>query len=247
MPQFLYRGRDHQGKLHVGQRFASTKDELSAHLIKEGIFPISISSGEAKTIRWRTFYDYLRGKRVRHDELMIFLRQVRLLHDAGIPMVSALKQMAMHTRHQAFKDVLSGLVIQLESGQGLAVAMQRYPDIFSSLIVNLVQVGETTGKLSQAFKHLDEYLAFEIQTKKQMKAAFRYPTFVLIAIFAAIIILNIFVIPSFARFYSGFSMELPWQTRLLVSMSEFFVNNWIYLIIAFIFIGIIVVKYIRTP
>ncbi|MBA3661734.1 MAG: type II secretion system F family protein [Gammaproteobacteria bacterium] len=247
MPQFVYRGRDKEGKLRVGQRFAFDIDNLNAELIKEGISPIHIEAYKVKKNYWNKFREWMQGEALHLEELAIFSRQMQLLHQAGVPMTTALKQLASHTRSHRLSYALGGVIEHLEMGQNLATAMQHYPDAFSQLMVNIVQIGESTGHLSEAFAHLHKYIVFESASIKQIKSSFRYPIFVLVSIFFAIVVMNLFVIPNFAKFYTNMDVPLPWQTQLLISSSNFFVNYFLYLTIASVLALFFLFRWLKTP
>lgn len=246
MPQYTYQGRDKDGHAKTGTRTAASIDSLNNELLKEGIFAIRITEA-MQTISWRdTLQNWLQKDSLHRDELAIFSRQMKLLHQAGVPMVTALKQLAEHTHSKRLELALLGVSEQLEKGTSLANAMQQYPTIFTPLIVNIIRIGENTGQLDKSFEHVHRYLEFEASNIKQIKTAFRYPTFVLISMLAAIIILNIFVIPSFGKFYSNLSVALPWQTQLLIGMSNIVMHYGIYLAIAMAVLGIYFYRYLKT-
>ena len=94
MPQFIYRGRDKDGHLRVGQRFAFNLDTLNTELIKEGISPIQITPAASEHSYADKIRDFLQGESLHSEELSIFARQMKLLHQAGVPMITALKQLA---------------------------------------------------------------------------------------------------------------------------------------------------------
>ncbi len=102
-------------------------------------------------------------------------------------------------------------------------------------------MGENTGQLDSAFLQLAQYLEREQETRKQIKAATRYPSFVVFALVAALIVMNIFVIPVFAGMFEKFDTELPLMTRILLSMSDFFMNQW-YVLVAVILVCIFITK-----
>ena len=247
MPQYAYRARDRDGRLRAGQRFSNTIDDLSAELIKEGIYPIKISLYQEERTFLHKLRNWMQGEALHLEELAIFSRQMQLLHQASVPMVTALKQLANYTRSNRLSFALKGVIEHLEMGQSLSTAMQYYPDTFSPLIVNIVQIGENTGHLSEAFAHLHQYIAFEVSSRKQIKAAFRYPMLIGISIIFAILILNLFVIPTFAGFYQNIDVPLPWQTRILINVSNFFVNYIAYIIVLTIAGIFLLFRYIRTP
>ena len=106
------------------------------------------------------------------------------------------------THNLSFAKTLKKCLENIEKGDSLSNAMQHFPKTFSPLIINVVKIGESTGKLADSFAEIQNYLEFESKNSKQLQATFRYPMFVGITVFIAMTVLNIFVIPSFASFYS---------------------------------------------
>jgi len=104
--------------------------------------------------------------------------------------------------------------------------MAQHPDVFDKLFVSLVNVGENSGKLDEAFNQLSSYLERDLDTAKRIKSATRYPSFVLGALVIAMVVINIFVIPNFADMFAKFGAELPLPTVILLGTSAFFVNYW---------------------
>ena len=247
MPQFNYRGRDKEGRLRIGQRFALNTDNLNAELLKEGISVIQITASEHEKTYWHKILDLFQSESVHLEELAIFARQMQLLHQANVPIITAIKQLGEHTRSHRLAYALLGLIEHLEKGQPLSASMAYYPETFSPLIANITQMGERTGHLSEAFGYINQYLEFESRTIKQIKSAFRYPLFVLSAIIFAFIVLNVFVIPTFARFYVNLEVSLPWQTRFLIGTSYFFTHYGIYLLISAFIGSIFIYRYLKTP
>jgi MSHA biogenesis protein MshG len=114
----------------------------------------------------------------------------------------------------------------LDSGRELSTAMRRHPKIFSHFYVSMVQVGEMTVMLDQTFMRLYDHLQFEKDMRERIKSAVRYPMFVVIAMGIALVIVNIFVIPAFAKVFEGFHTELPLMTKALLAFSNFMVFAW---------------------
>jgi MSHA biogenesis protein MshG len=109
----------------------------------------------------------------------------------------------------------------LESGQELSLALAQHPKVFDTFYVSMVRVGEMTGRLDEVFKRLFEHMEFEIFMRQQVRSALRYPSFVIIAMAAAIAVINLMVVPAFATVFSSFGADLPWATRLLIGSSRF--------------------------
>lgn len=231
MQQFSYKGRDKTGQLHTGHRFAKDIDTLNNELQKEGINVINISTHKIEFSFMEQLQRWFQENSLHLEELAVFARQMQLLHQANVPMTTAIRQLSLYTRSRRLAFALQQIIIDLDKGQSLSKSMQQHPNIFSPVIVSIVEVGENTGKLSEAFAQIHQYLEFEANTRKQIKNTFRYPLFVLISILSAFVALNIFVIPTFARFYVNLGVSLPWETRLLIGISHLFTHYGTYLLI----------------
>lgn len=232
MLTFSYKSRDRQGNLVTGTIDGNDSSHVAALLLGRGLTPIEVkqaeSAGEAFTL------GNLFQRAVSLDELVIFSRQMHSLMRAGIPVMRAIAGLRDSANNPLMSKALENVLLDLESGRTLSTALAKQPKVFNRIVVSLVHVGENTGQLDQAFDQLAKYLEREQETRKQIKAAMRYPTFVLFALAAALVILNIFVIPVFADMFSKFGVELPWTTRALLATSAFFVNYWGLLLVAIV-------------
>lgn len=229
MPVFSYKGRSAHGDLVQGTLEGADSSAIANQLLNTGITPVDIKfarrAGETK--REISFWQRLaQEKKVDALELMLFSRQMYTLLKAGVPIMRALAGLQESSRNPAFSAMLQDLRESLDAGRELSAAMRRHPKVFSPFYLSMVQVGEMTGTLDQTFLRLYEHIEFEREMKDRIKSALRYPMFVLIAMAIAIVIVNIFVIPTFAKVFEGFHAELPVMTRLLMGFSTFMVNAW---------------------
>lgn len=229
MASFNYIGRNHSGSQVKGALEANSASAAAEQLLRKNITPTSIT-GATKSKN-----DNLAGKdvseifgfdKVSLDELIIFSRQMYALMRSGVPILRAIHGMADASTSTTLKKALSEISTQLEGGYTLSSALNQHPKIFGSLFVSLVHVGENTGQLEESFLKLTSYLEREQATRKRIKTALRYPTMVLFALAAALVILNIFVIPTFANMFSKLGAELPLATQFLISSSNLFLNYW---------------------
>jgi MSHA biogenesis protein MshG len=130
------------------------------------------------------------------------------------------------SQNPSFSLLLQDMRESLDSGRELSAAMRRHPKVFSPFYVSMVQVGEMTGMLDETFIRLYEHLEFERDMRERIQTAMRYPSFVIMAMVIAMVIINLFVIPAFAKVYAGFHAELPTITRMLIGFSGFMVDYW---------------------
>jgi MSHA biogenesis protein MshG len=210
---------------------------IADQLINTGITPIEIkisrnsaSKSEGPSLWKRMSQD----KSVDPIEVMLFSRQMYTLLKAGVPIMRALAGLQESTQNQLFASMIQDLRESLDSGRELSTAMRRHPKVFSPFYVSMVQVGEMTGMLDQTFLRLYEHLEFEKEMRERIKSALRYPTFVVIAMAIALVIVNLFVIPAFAKVFEGFHTELPMMTKVLLGFSQFMVVSWPILLAALI-------------
>ena len=227
MPTFAYQGRNAQGKTVKGVIEGSSASAVADYLFNSGVTPINISAASSEPAAEKQgTIGGLGGGRVTLVDVIFLCRQLYTLTKAGVPILRALAGLRDSTPNRGLARVLGGVRENLEAGRELSVAIARYPKVFSPLFLNLVRVGEMTGRLEEVFLRLAEYYGFEKYIREKIKAAVRYPMFVMAAMVAAIVIINIFVIPVFAKMFGSFGVELPLMTRILIQTSDFFVAYW---------------------
>ncbi len=225
MPQFKFQGRSQQGQAVDGVREAASADALAGHLLGRGITPIKIQEVTPGQDVMRHINKLLGAERVKSVDLIMFCRQMFTITKSGIPLVRGIRGLAASLRHQAFREVLNDVSDRLESGVNLSQAMRHHPKIFNNLFISMIAVGESSGKLDEVFQQLGFYLERDEETRKRIKSALRYPSFVLLALAIAVAVVNVFVIPQFAQLFSKFGAELPFLTRVLVGTSNLFINH----------------------
>lgn len=234
MASFNYIGRDHSGSQVKGIMEANNASAAAEKLLRKSITPISISEmvkNQSESLAGKSVSEIFGFDHVSLDELIIFSRQMYALMRSGVPILRAIHGMADASTSGSLKKALTEIATQLEGGYTLSSALNQHPKIFGSLFVSLIHVGENTGQLEDSFLKLTSYLEREQATRKRIKTALRYPSMVLIALAAALVILNIFVIPTFANMFSKLGAELPLATRFLISSSNLFLNYWPYMLV----------------
>ena len=245
MPLFKYKGRDKQGALVQGLLESPDSNTLANQLFGLNITPVEILLKES-ALSTQNISIHLFEEKIETIDVMLFSRQMYTLLKAGIPIMSALNGLQASTNNQTFATVIGNVRENLGSGRELSTALSQHPKVFSSFYVNMVRVGETTGMLDTVFLRLFDHLEFERFMHDQIKSALRYPTFVVIAMGVAIIVVNLFVIPAFAKVFQSFGAELPLMTRILLAFSNFMVAAWPYLLAGIIGAVFLFRSYIAT-
>jgi len=229
MPFFSYTGRNARGELIKGGLEGNDSSAVADQLIATGITPVDIRVGGSSPKENREGAKPLGAffkPPISLTDLMLFSRQMYTLLKAGVPIMRALAGLEESMVNPAFKTVVADLRASLDAGRELSAAMRRHPEVFSHFYVSLVRVGEGTGMLQDVFLRLYEHLEFEKEIRERIKAALRYPLFVVAAMAVALVIINVVVIPAFAKLFQGFNAPLPLMTRILIGASDFTVQYW---------------------
>ena len=228
MPFFAYKGRNARGELMQGVLEAADSGAVADQLFGTGVTPVEIlptrrtaGGGDMKET-WRR----LKEKKVTSMDVQLFSRQMHTLLKSGVPIMRGLAGLQDSSTSPAFARVIRDLRESLDSGRELSSAMRRHPRCFSSFYLSMVRVGEMTGRLEEVFLRLFDHLEFDRDMRDRVKTALRYPSFVMIAMALAMVIVNMFVIPQFAKVFESFHATLPLMTRILMATSRFTLDYW---------------------
>ncbi|WP_448553217.1 type II secretion system F family protein [Thalassotalea montiporae] len=249
MAMFNYIGRDAQGSQVKGSLEATTANAVAELLARQQITPVSIEQGKENQQVSTGNIDIgelLGFSPVALDDLIVLCRQMYALMRSGVPILRAINGLAESSASPKLRKVLAEVASQLEGGYALSSALNQHPRVFSSLFISIIHVGENTGQLDGSFLKLATYFEREQETRKRIKSALRYPSFVVAAVVIAIVILNIFVIPTFANMFSRLGADLPFATKLLINSSNFFLDYWPHMLAGLIAAIIGIRAYVKT-
>lgn len=179
-------------------------------------------------------------------DVLIFCRQLATLLKAGVPLLRSLKGLEESASNRRMAAVLQDLQQQLESGRELSASMRPQP-IFTNYVVSVVRVGEATGRLPEIFRGLATQIQFERDNREAVRGALRYPLFVMATALAALMAVNVFVIPAFAKVYKGLKAELPLLTKLLLGVSDFLLAWWPAMLAAMLLASLLGGSAVRRP
>ena len=245
MPVFKYRVRDRSGKAIAGTIEAPTIQMAGDQLYNLGYFPISIEEMR-ETISLNLSDIWKRFQKVKLEELIVFSQQLSTLYKAGLPLLTGLVSITEQVKNEKLKGVLKEIHGQIEGGSTLHGAMSKYPKVFSSVYVNMVRAGETSGMLGEALDRFTTLADRELRTRQRVNEATRYPKIVIVSMLIAIAVLVSFVIPRFAQVFARFNTPLPLPTRIMIGINNIFQNYWYIILAAIVGIPILLIRYTRT-
>jgi len=236
MPSYEYTARNQQGQESTGTMDAVSRDEVVANLRKQRMVLVRLR--EAKKTK--------RGGRIATRDIVIFTRQFATMINAGLPLVQALDILAQQTENKALAEVTRQVVYDVESGHTLADALSKHPRAFSSLYVNMVASGEAGGILDTILLRLAVFLEKNDLIVRKVKGAMIYPAVIFSVAIIAVVVLLIFVIPTFRQMFASVNMELPLPTRIVIGMSDFLQGYWWLLILAIVAAAFGIRRYYAT-
>ena len=228
MPFFAYKARNASGELLQGVMEGADSGAVANQLFATGATPVDIvQTKKAVTAGsdiglWQRFSE----KKVTSMDVQLFSRQMYTLLKAGVPIMRGLAGLQESAVSPAFGRVIKDVRESLDAGRELSSAMARHPAVFTPFYLSMVRVGEMTGRLDDVFLRLFDHLEFDRDMRARVKSATRYPTFVIVAMILAMVIVNVFVIPQFVKVFASFKAELPLMTRILIGTSAFTVAYW---------------------
>ncbi|WP_426086717.1 type II secretion system F family protein [Janthinobacterium sp. PSPC1-1] len=228
MPFFAYKARNASGELLTGVMEGADSGAVADQLFSTGATPVEIlvtkkAATTGADIGW---WQRLTEKKVSSMDVQLFSRQLYTLLKAGVPIMRGLAGLQESAISPAFGRIIKDVRESLDAGRELSAAMARHPTVFTPFYLSMVRVGEMTGRLDEVFLRLFDHLEFDRDMRARVKSATRYPSFVIVAMLLAMVIVNMFVIPQFVKVFASFNAELPLMTRILIGTSAFMVAYW---------------------
>ena len=228
MPTFDWSARPAAGgDIKDGKIDLPNKEDVLAFLHKQRMIPVAVRE-QPKQLSIQF------GTGITTRDIVIFTRQFATMINSGLPLVQSLDILAEQTENAAFAKVLREVLYDVESGHTLASAMGKHPKVFTELFVNMVSAGEAGGILDTILLRLATFLEKNDALIRKIKGAMVYPSVIFSVAGMAIVILLIFVIPTFQTMFESAGIPLPLPTRVVIGMSAFLQAFWWALLIGIV-------------
>lgn len=223
MATFNYKARDTQGRLAQGLIDAEDETKAALSIEKLGLSPVGISLNTGFDVGGLMKF---RMKRISHQELLVFTRQLSTLISTGAPLITSLENVSDQTQNLMFKQVIKNIISSLKGGLSFSESLAQYPDIFGNLYTSLIKVGEAGGLLDKVLSRLAELSTQEIDLRSRIRSALVYPVVLALVAFVIVNFVLIAVLPKFVVIFEASSAKLPLPTRILLSLSYIVRNFW---------------------
>src|SRR3990167_9296075 len=217
---FKYKALDAEGLNKEGEIDAPNKDIAISGLQRRGLVILDIrDEGAKKSLLQISFFD-----RVKPKDVVILSRQIATLFEAQVSALKAFTMLATNAESKLLGRKLTEISDDLEAGVSISGSLAKHPDVFSSFYVNMVKVGEETGKLNETFAHLADYLDRQYSLTSKTRNAMIYPAFVIITFIVVMILMFVVVIPKLSAIILDSGQEPPIYTKIVIGLSSFFVH-----------------------
>ena len=231
---FKYKAIDETGANREGEIDAPTHDIAISGLQRRGLVIVSIKEAEkAKSLFQLSFFD-----RVKTKDVVILSRQIATLFEAQVSALKAFGMLASNTENKLLGRKLAEICDDLQAGVSISGALSHHPDVFSNFYINMVKVGEETGKLNQTFSHLADYLDRQYSLTSKTRNALIYPIFVIATFFVVMTLMFTVVIPKLSSIILDSGQTPPVYTQIVIFISNMFVHYGIFVLIFLILLGI---------
>jgi len=239
---FNYQALENSGKRTSGSIEAVSLDVAVGALQRRGLIISEINPADKES--WLSKIKF--GSGVSHKEVVMLSRQMATLFEAQVSALKIFTLLSSEVENQSLKRSLIQITDDLQAGSNISKALAKHPGIFSDFYVNMVRSGEETGKLSETFNHLADYLDRNYEVISKTKNALIYPAFVITVFIAVMVLMFTVIIPKISLIIIESGQTVPFYTQIVFAVSNFFVSYGVILPVILIVFGFFVVRYTRT-
>lgn len=220
--KLLYKAVTRDGKTVGGVIEAKDSNEAASFLRTKGLLPTSIIPKKEGGLS--AFLPFL--KKSSSKDLVFFTRQLSSMISSGLTLMQTLNILKEQVQNEAMKDIINGIILDVEEGKAFSEALSKFPEVFSPIYISLIKAAETSGLLDKVLLRLADNLEKQQKLKSTVKSALMYPIIVIIGMIIVMSIMMIFVIPQLSVLYENLGVPLPLPTRIIVGMSRFVTTFW---------------------
>ena|SRR5680860_48520 len=214
---FAYKVRTKEGRVLEGKMEAAGEGAVASRLRQQGMTPIQITKDKGVSIKKEI---RLREPKVKLKDLAIFSRQFATMINAGLSLLRTLNILSEQTENPTLAKTIGLLRDDIERGSSLSASMSKFPKVFSKLFVSMVKAGETGGQLDVVLNRVADGLEADYKLRQKVKSAMTYPVVVAVIAGGLVVVMLLFVVPTFANMFDDLGGELPLPTKILLILSQ---------------------------
>ena len=245
MEVYSYTAVGTDGKDKKGTVEAESERDAAKKIKADGLIPMSVQKQSAlnKDINL-PFLN--KKKKIKPRDLSVFCRQFSSILKAGVSVINALEMLADQTENKTLREAVVEVQSNVEKGETLSRSMKAYPDAFPSLLISMIEAGESSGNLESAFERMAVQFEKDAKLQSMIKKAMTYPVILIIVAIGVVIAMMVYVIPSFVSMFDDMGSDLPVYTQMLVNLSDFIIHYWYIVVLIIIAIVAAYKAYYKT-
>ncbi|MGE5279538.1 MAG: type II secretion system F family protein [Deltaproteobacteria bacterium] len=228
MPTYTYVAKKNLNETVEGIVVADTEDNAVDKLIEMGLSPVKVAplleGASARGASPAASFLARRGLNVK--DLTVFTNQLKSLMKARVDLLKSLSILFGQTEKVRLKELITELHTDIKNGSTFSEALSKHPRFFPVIYVNLIRIGEASGRLDEVLEELDGFLAKDEEFRMHLKTAMAYPTLMIIVGVVVVFVLLSYVIPKLSSIFADFDYALPLPTRIMLAVSGFFKSYW---------------------
>ncbi len=239
---YYYKALESSGARKDGSIEASTLDQAVDAIQKRGLIIVEINPAEKASFLSK----FSIGSRVSNKDVVILSRQMATLFEAQVSALKVFTLLSSEVENDVLRQSLIQVTDDLQAGSSISKALAKHPHIFSEFYVNMVRAGEETGKLNETFNYLADYLDRNYEVVTKAKNALIYPAFVIVVFIGVMVMMFTFIIPKISGILIDSGAEIPFYTKIVFAVSNFFVNYGGLLLVLFALALFLGYRYTQT-
>lgn len=224
MGEYAYKAIDASGRKVNGNFEASSIDDLEYKLHNQGLHFVNAKERKGGLALFSR-------RKISRRQLIVLFMYLEQMAEAGIPIIDTLVEMRATESSDSMRQLLSNIIDNISTGFTLSSAMEEHAEVFSELMINLVKAGEQTGNMGEVFGELKSIITWQDEIISKTKKLMAYPLFVGVIVFAVVCFLMIYLVPQLVGFITSMNQDVPFLTRTLILISDFFVNYWLLIVL----------------
>lgn len=242
--RFVFKAKDGLGKTKEGNIEASNKDAAVDLLQKNGLFPLQLKEERGDEQIMKKIMSLF--EKVSEKELMLFFKQLSILIEAKVPIITSLEAIKNQSRNIYFQKILDETIADVQDGLPLSDALKKNDKVFSNLSISIIKAGEVSGNLRKSIDYVASNIEKNYQLAGKIKSALMYPAVVLVAFFIIGFIFATVILPRLTAMIESLNVPIPWYTKIVIDFSHFMSSYWWAAII--IILGIVgsILYYLKT-
>lgn len=247
MPNFSYRALGKDGREVRGALYAESEMAAISRIRENYLVLLKISKQSEKKSITNILEMEIGNKQIGAKTLCVLCSQFAIILRSGMPIARAMRMLAGQCLDKRLKAVLESAAKDVAAGSTVAAALERHQERFPLTFIEMIRAGEQSGTLESSFERLHQFYEKSYKTTEKIKSALTYPIFVIQVAVVVLVVVMAKIIPTLAGVFLELNSELPFMTRLLIGISDFFAQQWLVLIAVFAAVCLVYQIYIRTP